>query len=63
MFRLCTEGYNGEHATSVNGTGYPRLSDFIAVGKKIKLSEERCHELIDEVRTGSSEPARYTIRK
>ena len=46
---LCTEGYNGEHATFVNGTGHPRLSDFIAVGRKIKLSEDRCRELIEEV--------------
>ena len=29
---LCTEGYNGEHATSVNGTGHPSLQDMIAVG-------------------------------
>ena len=59
---LCTEGYNGEHATSVNGTGHPRLSDFIAVGKKIKLSEDRCRELIEEVRSGGTELTRYDIR-
>ena len=50
---LCTEGYNGQHATSVNGTGHPRMSDFIAVGKKAKLSEARCREIIDEVRRGA----------
>jgi serine/threonine-protein kinase HipA len=59
---LCTEGYNGEHATSVNGTGNPRLSDFIAVGKKIKLSEYRCREIIDELRSGCTELMRYDIR-
>lgn len=58
---LCTEGYNGEHATSVNGTGHPQLSDFIAVGKKIKLSEHRCRELIEEVHSGCSELIRYDI--
>ena len=58
---LCSEGYNGEHATSVNGTGYPRYSDFIAVGKRIKLSEDRCRELIEEVKSGSSELLRYDI--
>lgn len=47
---LCTEGYNGEHATSVNGSGSPALSDFIAVGKKTKMSEQRCIEIYDEVR-------------
>ena len=60
---LCTGGYNGEHATSVNGTGYPRLSDFIAVGKKIKLSEDRCRELIEEVRFGCTELSRYDIKE
>lgn len=49
---LCTEGYNGEHATSVNGSGHPKLTDFIAVGTKIKLSSTRCHELIEEIRSG-----------
>ncbi len=58
---LCTEGYNGQHATSVNGTGHPRLSDFIAVGKKIKLSEDRCREIIEEVRSGCSDLTRYDI--
>ncbi|MDE6783102.1 MAG: type II toxin-antitoxin system HipA family toxin, partial [Paramuribaculum sp.] len=58
---LCTEGYNGEHATSVNGTGRPGLSDFIIVGKKIKLSENRCLDLIEEVRSGCTELARYDI--
>ena len=46
---LCTEGYNGEHATSVNGTGHPTLKDMVAVGKKIKIQEKRCLEIYDEV--------------
>ncbi|MBD5225349.1 MAG: HipA domain-containing protein, partial [Bacteroidales bacterium] len=60
---LCKEGYNGEHATSVNGTGHPRLSDFIAVGKKIRLSEDRCWELIEEVLSGCAELSRYDIKE
>lgn len=47
---LCTAGYNGEHATSVNGTGHPQMSDFITVGTKIKISKKRCQEIYDEVR-------------
>lgn len=47
----CTEGYNGEHATSVNGTGHPTLSDMVAVGKKIKMSEQRCMDIFHEVRS------------
>ena len=58
---LCTEGYNGEHATSVNGTGHPTLKDFIAVGSKIKMNEQRCREIIEEVRLGCDEIARYHI--
>lgn len=46
---LCTEGYNGQHATSVNSTGSPTLQDFIAVGIKIKMNEKRCREIFDEV--------------
>lgn len=58
---LCTEGYNGEHATSVNGTGTPRMSDFMAVGTKIKIPEKRCSEIIEEVRAGASHLTRYEI--
>lgn len=46
---LCTEGYNGQHATSVNQTGFPTLKDFIAVGTKTKMSEKRCRQIFDEV--------------
>lgn len=46
----CTEGYNGEHATSVNGTGRPSLADMIAVGVKNKMKESICREIFDEVR-------------
>ena len=46
----CTEGYNGEHATSVNGTGHPTLADMLAVGMKNKMKEARCKEIFEEVR-------------
>lgn len=46
---LCTEGYNGQHATSVNQTGSPTLQDFISVGTEIKMNEKRCREIFDEV--------------
>ena len=45
----CTEGYNGEHATSVNGTGHPQLDDMIAVGVKNRMKECRCREIYEEV--------------
>lgn len=46
---LCTEGYNGQHATSVNQTGFPTLNDFIKVGTGTKMSEKRCRQIFDEV--------------
>lgn len=58
----CSGAYNGEHATSVNGTGKPRLTDFIAVGTKIKLSESRCREIFEEVREGCSDLIEYSIQ-
>jgi serine/threonine-protein kinase HipA len=45
----CIEGYNGEHATSVNGSGHPTEADMIAVGAKGKLKVARCKELREEV--------------
>ncbi len=60
---LCTEGYNGEHATSVNGSGSPTLADFIAVGVKIKIPEKRCRQIISEVRAGCGELMRYIVEK
>lgn len=58
---LCAEGYNGEHATSVNDTGNPTLADFIAVGTKIKLPEDRCRSLIEEVRSACASLIRRDI--
>lgn len=46
---LCADGYNGQHATSVNGSGKPTIQDFIAVGTKIKIAENRCREIIGQV--------------
>ena len=45
----CTEGYNGEHATSVNQSSHPSLEDMIAVGVKNKMTEKRCREIYEEV--------------
>lgn len=46
----CTEGYNGEHATSVNHSSHPSLDDMIAVGVKNKMTLKRCREIYEEVR-------------
>lgn len=44
-----TEGYNGEHATSVNNSAHPSIEDMIAVGVKNKMLEQRCRELYYEI--------------
>lgn len=56
-----TTGYNGQHSTSVNGTGHPVLSDFIAVGKKSGISEAQCRNLIEEVKAGVGNLLKYKI--
>lgn len=47
----CTEGYNGEHATAVNGTGTPTVDDMIVLGSKVKLQEQRCSDIILETKS------------
>lgn len=60
---LCTEGYNGEHATSVNGTGTPTLQDMIAVGTKNKMGTERCREIFEEVKSNCDDLLLYNIKE
>ena len=60
---LCTEGYNGEHATSVNGTGNPTLADMIAVGTKIKMREDRCREIFEEVESACGDLLLHHIKR
>lgn len=60
---LCTEGYNGEHATSVNKTGTPTLQDMIAVGTKNKMSAERCREIYEEVKSNCNDLLLYKIEE
>jgi len=50
-----TKGYNGEHATSVNGTGHPTLHDMIVIGTKNKIKAPRCRDIFDEVRSACSD--------
>ncbi len=47
---LCTEGYNGEHATSANGTGQPTADDMVAVGVKNKMPENTCRNIIQQMK-------------
>ena len=60
---LCADGYNGQHATSVNGSGKPTLQDFIAVGTKIKMAENRCREIIRQVQENCGDLLRFQFAK
>ena len=44
-------GYNGEHATTVNGKGQPSTEDMLAVGESIRVPRKRGMEIIMEVAT------------
>jgi len=44
-----TEGYKGEHATSVNGNGLPTIEDMLAVGETIRISRKKGQEIIDSI--------------
>ncbi len=59
---LCTAGYNGEHATSVNGTGHPTVQDMLAVGAAVKLPAQKCLNIIDRVRSNCGELLAYDLR-
>lgn len=45
----------GEHATSVNFKGLPSDEDMITVGMNIKMSRERCQQIIREVKDATSD--------
>lgn len=49
---LCSSGYYGEHATSVNNSGKPSRKDVLIVGESAKISQTRCKQIIDEVVAG-----------
>ena len=41
-----TEGYNGEHATSINYNGLPTIEDMLAVGETIRITRKKGREII-----------------
>lgn len=40
----------GEHATTINFKGKPTDEDMITIGMNIKMSRQRCQQIIEEVR-------------
>lgn len=44
-----TEGYNGEHATSVNNNGLPTIEDMLIVGETIRIPREKGLKIINSM--------------
>lgn len=44
-----SEGYNGEHATSVNDNGLPTIEDMLAVGESIRISNKKGLSIIESM--------------
>jgi serine/threonine-protein kinase HipA len=42
-----SEGYKGEHATSVNGKGLPTVEDILSVGETIRIPRKKAQEIVD----------------
>lgn len=43
---LCSNGYNGEHATSANNRGKPSIEDMLTVGESIRISRKKGMDII-----------------
>ena len=50
-----SEGYNGEHATSVNNNGLPTIEDMLIVGESIRISRKKGMEIISLILDHSRE--------
>jgi serine/threonine-protein kinase HipA len=51
----CSNGYNGEHATSVNNHGNPTIEDMLIVGESIRIPQKRGKEMILKIAEGCSD--------
>lgn len=47
----CTQGYNGEHATSVMGKGNPTTEDMVAAAASIRIPKKTALEIIQTIKT------------
>lgn len=52
---LCGNGYNGEHATSVNNHGNPTIEDMLLVGESIRISRKKGMNMIQHITEECSE--------
>ena len=58
-YDLTNDATLGEHASTINFKGIPTDEDMITVGMNIRMSHERCQQIIEEVRGGTQELKKY----
>ena len=58
-YDLTNDDTLGEHATTVNFNGKPTDEDMINVGTNIRISRNRCLEIIAEIKEGTREVLHY----
>lgn len=49
-YDLTNDNTLGQHATTVNYNGLPTDEDLLVVGTNIRISRQRCMQIIDEVK-------------
>lgn len=57
----CSNGYNGEHATSVNNQGNPTIEDMLVVGESIRIPRKKGLEMIRQLAEGCQELLSYNF--
>ena len=58
-YDLTNDATLGEHASTINFKGVPTDEDMITVGMNIRMSRERCQQIIEEVKEGTRELEKY----
>jgi len=58
-YDLTNDSTLGEHASTVNFKGLPTDEDLIIVGTNIRMTRQRCQQIIEEVREGVRELNKY----
>ena len=58
-YDLTNDATLGEHASTINFKGLPLEEDMITLGMNIRMSRERCQQIIKEVKEGTRELKKY----
>ncbi|UPS44784.1 type II toxin-antitoxin system HipA family toxin [Prevotella sp. E15-22] len=58
-YDLTNDATLGEHASTINFKGIPTDEDMITVGMNIRMSRERCQQIIEEVKEETRELEKY----